>query len=250
VTFYWRRIGATVVATARLQRTRLGFDTYEDLAVVSSVAGSGDISSSTADTTINSPLVDNTQYAYWIVLDMPAAGFPATALVEMRDVEIEYQLPTSSRNQISIPAAGFRSYEDEYDYQDHGRHLFHTHSPGNGTANGWYLTPLHLPDGVLINNLDFYAYLDSSQPGVARLQRTEWGSGNYQDLAVISTGTGNLGNKLFSTNTVAGGPVDNAKYGYWIVWDLPANSLSGVNVQAQAMRISYDARVYIPLVIK
>jgi hypothetical protein len=195
-------------------------------------------------------LIDNSQYTYWIVLDMPAAAYPANGVVEMQDIEIEYQLPSASQNQLSIPAAGFHTYENDYDYQNHGRHLFHTYSPGGGTASGWYLTPLQLSDGELIANIKLYAYVNSSQAGTVRLQRTEWGTGNYQDLAVLSTGTGNLGNINSSTSTITGGPVDNSRFGYWLLWDLPANSLPGVNVQGQAVKISYGTRVHIPLVTK
>jgi hypothetical protein len=250
VAFYWHRIDASVVATAHLQRSRLGFDTYQDMAVVSSAAGSGSFISQTTDTTIDSPLIDNTQYSYWVVMDIPAATNPANGVVEVQDVVIEYQLPTSPHNQLSIPAAGVRTYENGYDFQDHGRHLIHASSPGGGTANGWYLTPLQLPDGASIADLKLYAYVNTSQAGVVRMQRTEWGIANYQDLAFISTGTGDLGNKVFSTSSITGGPVDNSRFGYWLLWDLPANSLPDVNVQGQAVQISFGGRVYIPLIIK
>lgn len=249
MTFYWRRIDATAEAAVHLQRTRLGYDTYQDMAVATSLAGVGDFSSSTIDTTINSPLIDNSQYAYWVVLDIPAATNPFNGVVELQDVEIEYEVPPTSGHLNSVPAAGFRSFEDGYDFQNHGRHLFHSQGPGGGTANGWYLTPLNLPDGNSISSLSFFAYVNSTQAGTVRLQRTEWGTGNYQDLAVIVTGTGDLGNSKFSSNTIIGGPIDNSRYAYWLIWDLPANAIPSVDIQGQAVQISLGYRLNLPLVI-
>lgn len=249
MTFYWHRIDASVVATVHLQRTRLGYDTYQDLAVANSLAGVGDFYSSTTDSTINPPLIDNSQYAYWLIVDLPAVTNPANGVVELQDVEIEYELPQATGYLDSVPAAGFRGFEDGYDYQNHGRHLFHAQSPGGGTANGWYLNALNLPDGHNISTLSFYAYVNSTQPGALKLQRTEWGTGNYEDLAVIVTGTGNLGNSKFTTNTIMAGPIDNSRYGYWLFWDLPSNSIPGVEINGQAVQISSGFGINLPLII-
>ena len=52
----------------------------------------------------------------------------------------------------------------------------HIHGPGNNLNNGWYFAPVYLPQGVIINNLRFYYFENSSVTGVAILQRTELGT--------------------------------------------------------------------------
>jgi hypothetical protein len=247
--FHWLREDTQVTGTAILQRTLLGADTYENMAEASSTTGAGALMSSTGDTTITGALIDNSTYAYWIVLDLPAAG-QAGNHVEAREVDILYQPASASPGIVSIPAAAFRSYEDGYDYENHARHLFHKHSPGGGLDNGWYMAPVSLPDGATVTKMTFYWYRNGTDIGAARLQRTELGEGNYEDLAVAFAPTGSALNGSSSDVFIAGGPIDNSQYAYWLVWDLPANTTATTGVHGQAVVIEYGFRIFLPLILR
>lgn len=252
VSFYWGRDDTTnTTGIARLQRTQLGADDFEDMAVLSSATGVGGYLSYDSTQVILNSLVDNSLYAYWLVYDLPAHSFsfPNQQVVAF-DTVIQFQPLAVSRPIISIPAAAFRPYEDGYDFENHGRHLIHKYSPGNSLANGWYLAPLHLPDGVSIKRLTFHWDENTTVPGVARLQRTRLGTGNYEELGTVFTSTGTNAIGSGSDGTILGGPVDNSRYAYWIVWDLPANATIVNNVRGLAVKVEYDYLLFLPLIRK
>jgi hypothetical protein len=248
MTFYWIRADAQQVGIARLQRSQLGFDTYADMAVASSEPGSGGFIGSSTDSTIDQAVIDNNRFAYWLVLDLPPSSMLGSQ-VQAFDVEIHFQVPQTTRTRISVPAAAFRPYEDGYDFQDHGRHLFHSHGPGGNSNNGWYMAPLNLRDGVTIKRMSFYWYQNGAQAGVAKLQRTRLGEANYEDLATASSSIATVGNGSSFDATVVGGPIDNSQYAYWIVWDLPANASASTGVHGQAVVLDVSYRVALPLTI-
>ncbi len=245
--FHWLREDTSQVGTAKLQRTILGADTYQDMAEASSATGAGTLISSTGDTTITGAVIDNSTYAYWIILDLPAAGQPGNH-VEAREVDILYQLPTASSAVVSIPAAGFRPYEDGYDYENHARHLFHKHDAVGGLSNGWYMAPVHLPDGATVTKMTFYWYRNGTYTGQAILQRTKLGEGTYENLAVAVAPQGTATNGSSSDTTIAGGPIDNSRYAYWIVWDLPAGATATTGVHGQDVVLEYGFRVFMPFI--
>jgi hypothetical protein len=245
--FHWLRQDTQVTGTAILQRTLLGADTYQNMAEASSAIGAGSLTSSTGDTTITGSLIDNSTYAYWLVLDLPAAGQPGNH-VEAREVDILFQLPSATSGTVSVPAASFRAYEDGYDYENHGRHLLHKHSPGGGLNNGWYMAPVNLPDGATVTKMTFYWYRNGSYIGAARLQRTKLGEGTYEDLAVAFAPMGSAMNGSSSDVIVAGGPIDNSQYAYWLVWDLPANATATTGVHGQAVVVEYGFQVFLPAI--
>jgi hypothetical protein len=245
--FHWLREDTQVTGTAVLQRTLLGADTYQNMAEASSTTGTGSLMSSTGDTTVTGALIDNSTYAYWIVLDLPAAG-QAGNHVEAREVDILFQLPSATLGTVAVPAASFRAYEDGYDYENHGRHLLHKHSPGGGLNNGWYMAPVNLPDGVTVTKMTFYWYRSGTYTGTARLQRTKLGEGTYEDLAVAVAPQGSAINSSSADVTIAGGPVDNSQYAYWLVWDLPANATATTGVHGHAVVLEYGFQVFLPLI--
>jgi hypothetical protein len=250
VSFYWGRDAtANTTGKAHLQRTQLGADNFENMATLSSAAGAGGFLSYDSTQEIQNSLVDNSLYAYWLVYDLPAYNFPNQPVVAF-DTVIQFQPLAVSRPIISMPAAAFRPYEDGYDFENHGRHLIHKHGPGNSLANGWYLAPLHLPDGVSIKRLTFHWYENTTVPGVARLQRTRLGTGNYEELGTVFTSTGSNASGSGSDSTILGGPVDNSRYAYWIVWDLPANATIVNNVRGLAVQVEYDFLLFLPLIKK
>ncbi len=252
VSFFWAREDTVnVTGLARLQRTQLGLDNFEEMALLASSTGAGAFLSSTSTDTIQNSLVDNAVYAYWLVYDLPPDGFnfPNQRVVAY-DTIIQYQPLAPPRPIVSIPAAAFRPYEDGYDFENHARHLIHKHGPGNSLANGWYLAPLHLPDGVSIKRLTFHWDENTTVPGVARLQRTRLGTGNYEELGTVFTSTGSNAIGSGSDSTILGGPVDNSRYAYWIVWDLPANATIVNNVRGLAIQVEYDFLLFLPLIKK
>lgn len=247
--FHWLREDTSQVGTVKLQRTILGADTYQDMAEASSATGTGTLISSTGDTTITGAVIDNSTYAYWIIVDLPAAGQPGNH-VEAREVDILYQLPSASSSRVSIPAAAFRPYESGYDYENHARHLFHKHGPEGTLYNGWYMAPVNLPDGVTITKMTFYWYRNGTSTGQAILQRTKLGEGTYENLAVAVAPQGAATNGSSSDTTIAGGLIDNSRYAYWILWDLQAASTAAFGVHGQDVVLAYGFQIFLPLIVK
>jgi hypothetical protein len=248
--FQWKRNDTTsLTGTAVLERSALWTGSYDVMASVSSAAGSGALKSSSETHTISNGLVSDILYTYWVVLDLPnQSGYPSP--VEARDVDVQYTVPSSSDHVLSVSAAAFQPFEDGYDYQNAGRSLTHYYGPNSSSADGWYLAPVNLPDGVLITRLDFYWYENTTVPGEAHLQRTALNAGDYQDLAIATTSTGSDSGGLSLDTSVIGGPVDNEHYAYWIVLVVPSTSF-GINVvHPYSVRLYYNFPVYLPLVVR
>ncbi len=244
--FHWKRnMTTSKTANAVLYRTYLSDDNYEFMASASSTAGSGALIGSTYTNAISNPYALNLLFGYFLILDIQG-GNPVE--VNAREVVIQYSLPTPYLNILAIPAAAFQPYEDGYDYENHGRHINHKHGPGDSFTNGWYMAPVNLPDGAIIDQMDFHWFENSGVAGVVRLQRTELNVGNFQELATIFTSTGtNTGGVGYDTS-VTGGPIDNSRYAYWLVVDIPASAGTNNLVLPIQMRLNYSLPIYLPLV--
>jgi hypothetical protein len=221
VDFYFHGINPQQQAVARLQRTELGYGSFVEMATLQADGAAGcDVA---ATDVIAGDVVDNTRYAYWVVVDLPAYAGTGGYGVFAWSAEIEYAyLPplASNTRYVSVPAAAFTSYEDGYDYTNHARYLIHHHSPDGGTG---YMAPIELPQGAQVERIGFHWYdMDISHVGVARLQRTELGLGNVIEMASAAT-SGALGYGESVDDTIANRVIDNTRYAYWLVWDLPAS---------------------------
>jgi hypothetical protein len=47
-------------------------------------------------------------------------------------------------------------------------------------------------------------------------------------------------------DAINGGPIDNSRYAYWLVWDLPASATATLGVHGHAVAIEYSFRVFLP----
>ncbi|MFX1263433.1 MAG: C25 family cysteine peptidase, partial [Promethearchaeota archaeon] len=203
-------------AKARLQRTEFGQGNYLAMAYVTTGLG-GIGGGSSQDDTIAYATIDNVKYAYWANFDLPA-----TTDVRGCSVVIEYIPPTTVTGRLSIPAAAFRPYEDGYDYQNHARFLKHLHSPGGGTANGWYLAPVFLPHGAKVTKMTFHYYdttIGIEGHAIGRLQRTRFNYGDCQEMASVQSAWAGYGSS--SDTSILYATIDNSQYAYWVDWDLP-----------------------------
>lgn len=229
---------------ARLQRTRLGYGDYSDLALISIPAGTqGDYSLTT--TAITNGLVDNTQYAYWLTLDLPPLDRPNSTIIPYYLV-VQYTGATESQGPRSIPAAAFTFYEEGYDYQNDARYLSHYHDPAGGNGRGWYLAPVQLPQGVQVTYFTFYYYDSSgSYSGIAILQRTDL-AGQLEEMTCLTSEgwpvSGHFGASISSVITHA--VIDNRYHAYWVVFDLPAASLA--DIRGCGVVIEYKYPLYLP----
>jgi hypothetical protein len=245
--FQWKRDSTTSqTETAILERSTLSNGNYEILASASSATGSGALISSTTSHSISGGLVSNDLFTYWVVLDMPNNTIPVQ--VEARDVDIQYTVPSSPGHVLSVPSAAFQPFEDGYTYQNAGRSLTHQYGPGGTSADGWYLAPINLPDGVLITRLDFFWYENTTVAGEAHLQRTMLNVGDYQNLADAYTTEGSDSGGVSFDTSVIGGPVDNKHYAYWVVLVVPSNAFLVNVVHPYSIRVRYNFLVYLPLV--
>jgi hypothetical protein len=160
-------------------------------------------------------------------------------------VVIEYTLPATNVNRISIPAAAFKPFEDGYDFENDARFLKHLHSPGGGTANGWYMAQVNLPQGATVSGMNFSWYNQALVNATAKLQRTTLGEGNYQNIGVVNTSPLS-GNSNQWADQIDYGVVDNSRYAYWLVWDTPATP----NVLGYGIVLEYNYRISLPLVMQ
>lgn len=239
MTFYYADANDTSDGIAKLQRSDLEGN-YRDMALVGS-SGTGGIWSKSATTLINSATIDNSKYAYWIVLALPqnmAAG----------GVIIDYDAHAISGGLLSISSAAFTPFEDGYDYENDGRYLFTNH--GASGAYGWYLAPVHLPQGAKVSKMTFYWYNNRGEFGLeakAHLQRTKLGQGNYEDMA-YAAGKLPAGYGATIDDSIDHATIDNTQYAYWVVWDLPA---VGRDIKGCGVIIDYHHPVvYLPLALR
>jgi hypothetical protein len=243
-------INSSYPGYARLQRTRLGYGDFSDLATLSIPPGvQGDDDQTT--TAITNPVVDNAQYAYWVSLDIPPLDRPDSSIIPFYAV-INYTNPVtpSSSVPVSIPAAAFTTYEDGYDYRNDARYLHHFQDPLGGNAHGWYLAPVQIPHGARVTRLAFY-WNDqgASGDGIARLQRTNL-VGNFDEMAALASDgelvSGTYGKTI--TTSISNPVIDNRYHAYWVIWDLPVTILGGDG--GCGMIINYSFQIYLPAVRK
>ena len=249
LTLYYS-INSSYPGYVRLQRTTLGYGNFDTLAtLVIPSAGPGD--DHKTQTVISSPLVDNTQYAYWLSLDLPPLDRPNSSLVPLY-VIVKYSNPAASSSSVplSIPAAAFTSFEDGYDYFNDARYLRHLHDPIGGNNRGWYLAPVQIPQGAQLTQVAFYWNdHDATYSGIARLQRTNM-VGNFEDLAAL-TSDGELVSGFFGktvTTYITSPIIDNRYHAYWVVWDLPVAALG--DIRGCGMILYYSYRLYLPVARK
>jgi len=167
---------------------------------------------------------------------------------------------------LSIPAAAFTPWKagEDFDisyplYNNHGRYLQHFGShtnpapPGN-LDNHWYIAPIYLPDGVTLTKVIAHWYQENPVAlGQFKLQRSEFGKGNFVDMAVVSSG-GTIGFGSTSTATISQAVVDNSLYAYWVLFYLPVSRLGPPtlikNVWGCGAQIEYSSAIYLPAIAK
>ena len=241
-------INSTYAGYAKLQRTRLGygdFDTMATLYIPPSSVGDDDKTT----TAISNSQVDNSQYAYWIVLDIPPLDRPNRSNIPFY-ATIGYTPPASSSTPVpvSIPAAAFTSYEEGYAFENHARYVNHLHSPGGGSNNGWYFAPVQLPQGAQVSKVQFYWHDNNSiSTGIARLQRINM-VGNYEEMATLSSDGDSISGFFGMTEdtSISNPTIDNLYHTYWVVWDLPVASLG--DIKGCGMIFYYSYPLYLPVV--
>jgi hypothetical protein len=210
-----------------LQRTQFDSDNYQDMAVID-IVNSGLGYDSDYAGTIDYRTIDNSQYAYWVVLELPVSQGGDDQQIWGYNVTIGYSLPATVTGIQSIPAAAFTPHEDGYGYENHGRYLFTT--IGVGGASRLYYAPVQLPQGATVTKITFHWYdADVYWDVIARIQRTRFGQGNYEDLAYLtSTFYGGYG--ASDSSDIINATIDNSQYAYWVVWDIPLGVVKGCGV--------------------
>jgi len=188
---------------------------------------------------ISSNVVDNQNYAYvmWIGLDPSGAS----SFMYFCGASIEFDVPsgTGPSHSYSVAASVLRSHTQSYAYYNSLVYLQHISSPG---ANGWYYARLNLPQGAVITGLSLMYYCDPGASPAVSLQRTEYGLGDYKNVASLTGPTGNVGECVFSTSTVANDmkTVDNTAYGYYLVVTLPPPTVTN-GLAVSRITVNYDS---------
>jgi hypothetical protein len=225
---------------------------FDSMAAVESQWDSGYASRS--ESTIMYSTIDNSHYGYHAVWYLPVAP---TGQYKGCGLVIEFTNPTTAKNVISASAGAFGiQYEDGYFFYNHGRYLFHLHSPGGGVADGKYLTPVALPQGATLTKMQFYWNDQSTgDHGTAKLQRARLGTVDLEDMASASTQYLPTGYGDSADATIAGATVDNTRYAYWLLWTLPVSTGGGAgsgpnNIGGNGVILEYNYRSYLPMIRK
>lgn len=243
MTFYFRD-NTTDNGVMRLFRTAMNGTGVQMAVIDTSGSWASPSYGSNSTTTINGEEIDNKTNAYYLRWELPDSTTGANAsMVWGCGVIIEYEttpamsaLPYS----YSITGAAFTPYEDGYGYNIGGSVLQHSSGPGSSTTNGWYQGRLHLPDGASVKKMVFYYNLNSNYQGVARLQRTHLGQGNYTEMATVYTGVGATGVTSNYDDSIEDDVIDNSQYTYWVIVDIPALNKGNSNIAVYGVRIEYN----------
>ena len=189
---------------------------------------------------------------FWIVLSSCIVVLVLVGLLGSGDA-----VQAAGTPRLSIPAAAFQPWKHEgaigAKYENHGRFLKHLGPEAVGTLGSyWYVAPIYLPDGVTVTKVTAHWYQESPVAlGQFKLQRSKFGLGNFQDLAVFDSGTtANFGST--STTTINLAVVDNSLYAYWVLFYLPvsAGTVPGINVWGCGAQIEYSGGVFLPAISK
>jgi hypothetical protein len=210
-------------------------------------ATSQDIGYQTSDTTIISPTIDNINYSYWAFVNLPVGSQRLWA------VTIEYTPPAIDGDKWAISPAAFTPSKDNYDYQNHGRWLFHLHDEDGLQDDGTYVAPVLLPQGARIDSL-WATFYDGTTvySGTAVLMRE-----SLTESVVVSelSSTGSYGYTT-PNDGYLDTFVDNQNYIYMVFWRLPPATLpdppGSDDVVGVRISIYYTSfyPVFLPLVRK
>lgn len=206
----------------------------------------------TSTTTINSPVIDNTNYVYYLMLILPPWG-DLTIRTDFYSAVIEYTGPANpSYPTVSLSNSAFTPFYDHLEYANSGAHLFHLHSEGGGSADGVYLAPVYLPHRSQVSTV-LFKYYDgtNTQNASAYLVRTRLGV-NDEMVTFTSSGYGGYGS---STKSATYETIDNRLYAYFAYYVLPVAGAAnpGTNVAPVFLAINYTSppqSVYLPLIKK
>ena len=211
MTVYYQDDNVGAALNGYLERSYLGSST--DMAA----ASSADSGYKTDDTTIANAVIDNYNYSYWAYVYLPSTNISLWA------VTIEYTPPAYEDDWLAIAPAAFTGAYEDYDYENHGRWLFHLHNEGGGSGDGVYSAPVQLPQGARMDGLwaTFYCG-DSPRDGNAYLMRSRRGtSTSMGDVTISPSGGYSTGIDSSISNNV----VDNSQYNYYVQFVLPVSSV-------------------------
>ncbi len=125
---------------------------------------------------------------------------------------------------VSVSAAAFRPYQDDYDYRNSGLALTNV----DGSSQN-YRAPVQLPHEATVTGLAFY-WQDNYAGGDARciLARNELnGVGNVL-FNITSSGSAGAGSTVGTCTNYC--EVDNSQYAYFLEWYLPYSTTTGYGV--------------------
>jgi hypothetical protein len=225
---------------------------YWDMATVSSLDSSG-----TNNTiAISNATIDNNNYAYWVFISLPKNMYTPSTLFKFYSLKIYYSLPSYDYEYLALSNAAFTGYAEDYDYENHGRWMYHLHGEGGGSTGGTYVAPVYLPDGATIKTLWVSTYDSSAVNSIsAVLIRTKLGV-NETIAEVTSTGSGGYvtyNDTWLGDNAL----VDNSQYAYFVYWYTPVSTLpippTTNDVVPCTIYIDYDSFhhfVHLPVVLR
>lgn len=151
----------------------------------------------------------------------------STSLAAAQDRVVVIPLPSAraaaNDGFLTLPAPAFRPFASDSLFSNQGRYLFH-----QGGTN-LYIAPVNLPQNSTVTKMTFHYYDNEiSKSTVAKLQRTEFGIGDFPDMAIAESEL--VGNGPVYDDTIDYAVIDNRKYGYWVILVLPAGDIAAVSV--------------------
>jgi hypothetical protein len=178
--------------------------------------------------------------AYFVKVSFPFSSTDDQTMNWICGVTLDYDLPDRLQpvdNFALIPAVA-TPYQPGYDFYAISGSL--THLSNNGAqTNGWYMGMLNLPQGATITGLKFVCSSNSTSVATARIQVSNLASGDYSNLAAVSSNPSIGGNQTLNEGNI-NAIVDNTSKSYWVSLDLPPDYGSNNNFTAEALFVTYQ----------
>ncbi len=188
------------------------------------------------DDTVNYSVVDNQQFAYWIVVMLSPNGVvPLPHGANLYGVVLDYKVsvqPQAGTEWASIPAAAFLPAKNGYNFDRSSQSL-----QSNGPEGAKYIAQLSLPHTATIKKVTVYFQNTSAgelSSGI-KLHQVALGKGDEASLAELSLAL--PGGYVAATDESITNPlVNNLQYAYWLSWipSSPEILLLGVVVEYSA----------------
>lgn len=261
---YARRT-TTKTAQAFLQYSDIASHNYANIGGATLTTAAGTNSNVLVQKTFSPVTVDSHSRSYWIGVVLPK--YEVSNYVTAHAFSVAYTQPAlSSQHTAMVAAVSFHPSRQSYGFYQHGRYLKHLSTPSTAMEypRGYYIAPLDLPDGAVINSMKVNVYDTPSDPEktvrvylnrTTRMDPTE--ETLKQISSVVDTGYSTVTETNFAGDDFT---IDHLNYSYWLAVDLPKSAMPDENTTGDYALLSVEidytdvftniSRAYLPVAVR